>query len=112
MIDISWLLDFADYHYMQGVYIWDEIFVMARWLAIASFCVVMLAFQTGCFTIALEATDIVSAKAAEEEGPAQEATENPVEHGGEEMGKATQTGVQKVKEAKRAAVEKVKEAVD
>jgi len=72
----------------------------------------LLVSQSGCFTIALEATDIVSAKAAEEESPEQEAAENPIEHGVEEAGKATQAGVQKVKAVKEAAIEKVKEAVE
>jgi hypothetical protein len=81
-------------------------------LMILSVSLLLLVWQTGCFTIALEATDVVSAKAAEEESPQQEATEGPVEHALEEAGKATQKGVQTVKKAKREAIEAAKEVVE
>ena len=75
-------------------------------------CLLLVVLQSGCFTIGLEATDAISAKAAEEEDPQQEANEGAVEHAIEEAGKATQKGVHKIKEVKHKAVEKAKDALD
>ena len=55
----------------------------------------------GCFTIALEGTDIASKKAAESDVAVVK-----------EAGEVTQKGVQKVKAAKKKVIEEVKEAVE
>jgi hypothetical protein len=70
-----------------------------------------LAFsQVGCFTIAYKGIDAASEVAAEEESPAQEAQEGPLEHGIEEAGKATQKGIHKIERTKEQAIDKAKEA--
>jgi hypothetical protein len=93
----------------QGV--WKASFMRPLTL-IALLSLTFCGLQAGCTTIAWEATDAISEEAAEEESPAEEASEGPVEHAVEEAGKTTQKGIQKVEAVKEEAIDKAKETVD
>ena len=72
---------------------WNRLIILVFLMA-ASMC-------GGCFTIALEGTDIASRKAAESSVPVLKQT-----------GEVTQKGVKEVKAAKEKVIEKVKEAAE
>ena len=84
---------------------------MLRYLVMLVAVSVVLLISSGCFTVGLFATDKVSAAMAKEESPEQEAREGAAEHAVEEVGKATQAGVQKIKDVKRKAIETVTSGV-
>jgi len=67
----------------------------------------LAAVQSGCFPIALEATDKVRQEAADIEDP-----QGPLEKGAKAAGETTQEGVQEIKKVKRKAIEKVEKAFE